>query len=578
MKKTEADISAIVSLIYENIFAPKYWIGLAEPIGVNGARSRTDHQFTEFLDPAYLDRVVPYLEHALEIADRRQDVEKAQASRAALFQDFPLPVCIVSADLTLLSASNNASVALQQGKLLSEKAGKLMATGRGLQEALSAAVASSIKTGQSRALNCMTESGIAQSILVVPASWGGADADNSTAALFLNFSPGDIKELAEALADEHGLTRSEAEVAAYLAQGISLDEIAGKKSASINTVRTQLKSIFAKTGTGRQGELVSLVLNGPALWLRLFQVGNGGQIEASPKVEGPGPDTGGALRLVDGRLLSYGDYGPRDGKPVILCHHLLGSRREKPDDESLLERLGVRLIVPERPGVGLSTASDNSSLAGWVEDIRQLADHLGLQRFSILGYSTGGPYAAACAALLKGRVTRLGLVASLMPIDELPEGTETSLLQRFLTGLARHWPSGIRTLIEFRYKKLLADPDETLARFKLHGNSADAELLNDPQIAHLRLQNLKEASRLPKRVFADVLVTLSRPWGFRISEIEVPVAMWHGRQDDFFSCEHTEAISGIIPDCDTVFGDHWGHFFLYQEWESVLAWMADGGR
>lgn len=188
-----------------------------------------------------------------------------------------------------------------------------------------------------------------------------------------------------------------------------------------------------------------------------------------------------------------------------------------------------------------------------------------------MGFSAGGPFAAACAAFLGDRVTRLGLVASLMPTDELPKSMETGLLHRLVTGFARNCPSRAQTLLEFRYRKLLTDPAETIARFKLEANRADAELFRDPEIEAIRLRCLEEAARLPASIFGRELVTLSQPWGFRVSEIGVPVMMWHGRQDDFFSPEHAEAMSRIIPDCKAIIDDAWGHFFLYREWESVLA-------
>lgn len=570
MNEDRVDVSAVVSLIYENLFWPKSWTGLAERNGVKDGHSVTDDHFNGFLDAAYLERVVPYLEHALEIVDKRHAFENTQSSLAALFRDFPLPVCVVSKDLRLRSANNRANDVLRQGALLLQDAGHVRATDDRFQKKLASAVASTVETGRSQTLTPVKGSGSAQSILVVPTHWGGHDNRNSAAALFLNFDPGDITDLAMALADEHGLTQSEAEVAAYLAQGASPDEIAEKKGTSINTVRTQIKSIFSKTGTRRQGELVSLVLNGPALWQRLFQIGDQGTRERLSAVEASGT----VMRLADGRVLSYGDYGPRDGKPIIMFHHLLGSRAEKPEDEGLLGRLGIRLIVPERPGVGLSTPAEDWRLPDCAEDIRQLADHLHLRRFSVMGLSAGGPFAAACAAFLGDRVTRLGLVASLMPTDELPKSMETGLLHRLVTGFARNWPSRAQTLLEFRYRKLLIDPDEAIARFKLEGNRADVELFQDPAIEAIRLRSLKQAARLPASIFARELVTLSRPWGFRICEIGVPVMMWHGRHDNFFSPEHAEAMSRIIPDCKAVFGDDWGHFFLYREWESVLGAIA----
>jgi DNA-binding CsgD family transcriptional regulator len=55
------------------------------------------------------------------------------------------------------------------------------------------------------------------------------------------------------------LTPAEARVAGLIAEGRSVEEITGSLSVSSNTVRTQLKSVFTKTGVGRQAELVTLL-------------------------------------------------------------------------------------------------------------------------------------------------------------------------------------------------------------------------------------------------------------------------------------------------------------------------------
>lgn len=59
--------------------------------------------------------------------------------------------------------------------------------------------------------------------------------------------------------DLFGLTEREVEVAALLAEGLSLVEIAGVLRIQPGTVRNHLKSVFEKTGTSRQGELVALL-------------------------------------------------------------------------------------------------------------------------------------------------------------------------------------------------------------------------------------------------------------------------------------------------------------------------------
>lgn len=60
-----------------------------------------------------------------------------------------------------------------------------------------------------------------------------------------------------------GLTPAESRIAALLAEGLSLKEIARAQGTQHDTVRKQLRSIYQKTRTNRQPELVRLLLHLP---------------------------------------------------------------------------------------------------------------------------------------------------------------------------------------------------------------------------------------------------------------------------------------------------------------------------
>lgn len=66
----------------------------------------------------------------------------------------------------------------------------------------------------------------------------------------------------EVLEQLYSLTRAEAELVRMLSEGRSLDQVAAARGVTMNTVRSQLKQVFSKTDTKRQGELVRLVLTG----------------------------------------------------------------------------------------------------------------------------------------------------------------------------------------------------------------------------------------------------------------------------------------------------------------------------
>src|SRR5947209_12712624 len=123
------------------------------------------------------------------------------------------------------------------------------------------------------------------------------------------------------------------------------------------------------------------------------------------------------LTLADGRTLGYRDIGDPKAPAVIFNAGFMGCRLTGQ------AATGARVITADRPGIGLSTAKPDRSVLGWADDVKELADHLGLPTFAVLGHSAGGPYAAACAHRLGDRITALGLACSFAPWDR-PGATE----------------------------------------------------------------------------------------------------------------------------------------------------------
>jgi DNA-binding CsgD family transcriptional regulator len=84
------------------------------------------------------------------------------------------------------------------------------------------------------------------------------------AVLFLVDPDGRMESIEEFLTRRYGLSIAEARLAAALAGGSSVNEYAEARGTTLNTVRTQLKQVLAKTGARRQAELVGRVLCGSA--------------------------------------------------------------------------------------------------------------------------------------------------------------------------------------------------------------------------------------------------------------------------------------------------------------------------
>src|ERR1041385_2330839 len=107
------------------------------------------------------------------------------------------------------------------------------------------------------------------SILVTPSSPKDRLFRHSSAAATMFVSDPEIapEPQNELLGRLYGFTPAEEKVALLLMEGKSISDVAQTLRVSLNTARTHLKRIFDKTQTHRQGDLVRLLLTGPALTL-----------------------------------------------------------------------------------------------------------------------------------------------------------------------------------------------------------------------------------------------------------------------------------------------------------------------
>src|SRR5436190_460203 len=112
---------------------------------------------------------------------------------------------------------------------------------------------------------------------------------------------------------------------------------------------------------------------------------------------------------VSGRVVGIYEYGEPSGRPVFVLHGTpaCGAGFAWADEPARVR--GVRLIAPDRPGVGLSARQDAYRVCDYPEQIAALADAMSLDSFAVWGYSGGGPYAVACAAQLGPRLRHAAL-------------------------------------------------------------------------------------------------------------------------------------------------------------------------
>jgi pimeloyl-ACP methyl ester carboxylesterase len=275
------------------------------------------------------------------------------------------------------------------------------------------------------------------------------------------------------------------------------------------------------------------------------------------------------IALSDGREVGYAECGDPRGVPLIYLHGAPGSRLEASPDAPFaadIAAAGVRLIGMERAGYGVSPARSGRSVHAQAEDVEGFADQLGLERFGLVGWSSGGPLVLAAAARLRDRVLGVGTIASIAPIDGVGlDGVgERAFLEQALQDAE---------MLRGEMKKLAAAmrDDAATTSISLLGpmlNDADVEFTLLPDVNPFMMADLAESARGDYAGYADDCLALVADWGFDLGDISVPVRLIHGTDDHIVPIRHSSYLAESLPNASFTSHDGDGHI-------SVLRHLGD---
>jgi pimeloyl-ACP methyl ester carboxylesterase len=268
-----------------------------------------------------------------------------------------------------------------------------------------------------------------------------------------------------------------------------------------------------------------------------------------------------SVRLHDGRLLGYADYGDPQGEPVMFFHGTPSSRLLFRVGDAAARLAGVRLIAPDRPGIGLSTHRPGRRIADWPADVLELANHLGFDRFSVVGISGGGPYAIACAQFIPERLRAAGAVSGMGPLDVPALVSALKPSYRGLFALARRAGVPYAVFSNAVGAAVRCWPASILA-YASGGEPQDErrDVMSSDAWAALKAATL-EAFRGGSAGPAHDVYLLATAWGFAPATTRVPVVMWHGNADTIVPVAMTRHIAERMRDCYVTIIPGAGHFW-----------------
>ena len=273
------------------------------------------------------------------------------------------------------------------------------------------------------------------------------------------------------------------------------------------------------------------------------------------------------VTLPDGRALGYAETGDPDGDPLVVCHGFPNSRVFGALFEAAGREHGVRVLTPERPGIGVSDPDPGRSLADWSADVDAMAAALGVDSFPVLGVSAGSPYALAAAALSE-RATRAGVVAGLAPMASV------GFRDRLWYYAARYAGPVSKLLLWLLLRRAAGDREAFLADIADDAPAADEPYWTGPMgtVVHASMLESHRHHGIDPLVTETAL--FGSPWAFALADVDVPVSLWYGAADSLAPPAMGEYLHERIPGAELEVQPDRGHLAVLGENEAtIVEWL-----
>lgn len=222
----------------------------------------------------------------------------------------------------------------------------------------------------------------------------------------------------------------------------------------------------------------------------------------------------------------------------------------------------VRVIAPDRPGLGDSHFQFGRRITDWPADVIALAKRLQLPSFGILAYSGGCPYALACALKIPERLTRVVIVSGTAPFDKPGLCSKINPHSLRFMQLARSKPWRSRLSIGLMRMAARYAPHTFIKRTISSMSAPDRTLLADPVFQQGFLKLINDTLRAASRGAQWDLALTVGPWEFSPGDVKLPVDLWHGEEDANAPLAMARYMAEVIPSSKPHFLAGEGHLSL----------------
>jgi pimeloyl-ACP methyl ester carboxylesterase/DNA-binding CsgD family transcriptional regulator len=367
-----------------------------------------------------------------------------------------------------------------------------------------------------------------------------------------------------------GLTAAEVEIVRGVTLGLPLRDIAEARGRSIETVRTQVRSILAKTETHSQAELVRVVLG----LMDVALVPVTGDVERV-RSDGLEPRLLHEMRGPDGRRLTWIEFGDPCGAPVLYMHLDFGLIRWPAAAERAAALRRLRVVVPVRAGYGRTEAlaKGDDHLAGVTRDYAAVMDHLGLKGAVVVPMGADLRFAMNLANTRPDLVCGIVGAACQLPIRTPTQYERMDKWQRFILANARYAPKVLPFLVQAGFSLARRLGKEAFFRQVNGGSPADMAAFSRPDVraAVLEGSDICMAKKWSAHAaFTAECIGSEKDWSAVVRAVKVPVLLLQGDQDPQSPVQTLRELAEDFPQVEVRFLPGNGQLLLFSEWPTVL--------
>jgi pimeloyl-ACP methyl ester carboxylesterase len=269
------------------------------------------------------------------------------------------------------------------------------------------------------------------------------------------------------------------------------------------------------------------------------------------------------ITLKDGRRLGYAEFGDPQGHPIFYFTGGTISGVFAQTFQLAASQTGARIIAPDRPGTGQSDFQPGRTIGDWPNDVCELADRLGIERFAVVSESGGSPYAAVCALKIPDRLTAAAIVSGISPFDAPGAFQGMSGANRFSAFMIQKAPAWL--LMLFYWPTVLTlrrNPDKLrpqLLQSVRAMSKIDQAIAAAPEFQQALLAAFCAAFQQGSRGPILDIKLCARPWGGWLQDIAMEVQLWHGEADQNAPIAMARYLERQIPQCRATFYANEGH-------------------